>query len=202
MKTLALSMFALAGLTAVAAADKIPTPAARAPATMVAPMPPKNPAPQMPMAQPDEVLVKAGQMMSGTWKCKGNMMNMDGSSTPMAGTNKASVELGKWFIHDSFSAPMGKGKFQFEAYTTYDAGSKTWNRVMVMSDGEWMAGSAKSADMSKQDWDLTMSGPHGAGMFRDHVDATDAKAGVKMWGEASMDKGKTWMKVYEETCKK
>ena len=42
----------------------------------------------------------------------------------------------------------------------------------------------------------------GAGTFKDHVDMTDAKAGVKMWGEMSMDKGKTWKKVYEMTCKK
>jgi hypothetical protein len=28
------------------------------------------------------------------------------------------------------------------------------------------------------------------------------KAGVKMNGEMSMDKGKTWNKVYEMTCKK
>jgi hypothetical protein len=30
---------------------------------------------------------------------------------------------------------------------------------------------------------------------------TDPKAGMKMWGEMSMD-GKTWTKVYEMTCKK
>jgi hypothetical protein len=39
-------------------------------------------------------------------------------------------------------------------------------------------------------------------MFRDHEDMSDPKAGVKQWGEFSMDKGKTWTKVYELTCKK
>jgi hypothetical protein len=31
---------------------------------------------------------------------------------------------------------------------------------------------------------------------------SDPKAGAKFWGEFSMDKGKTWTKVYEMTCKK
>jgi hypothetical protein len=54
----------------------------------------------------------------------------------------------------------------------------------------------------KMDWDLQMHGPMGEMMFRDHVDTTDAKVGVKAWGEGSMDMGKTWMKVYDMSCKK
>jgi len=45
-------------------------------------------------------------------------------------------------------------------------------------------------------------GPHGQGMMRENLDMSDAKAGIKMMGEMSMDKGKTWTKVYEQTCKK
>jgi hypothetical protein len=45
-------------------------------------------------------------------------------------------------------------------------------------------------------------GPWGQGMMREVHDASDMKAGVKMNGEMSMDKGKTWNKVYEMTCKK
>jgi hypothetical protein len=48
-------------------------------------------------------------------------------------------------------------------------------------------------------WD-TMGGM-GAGMFKDHGDMTDKKVGTHMWGEMSMDKGKTWTKVYDMTCK-
>jgi hypothetical protein len=42
----------------------------------------------------------------------------------------------------------------------------------------------------------------GEAMFRDHEDLTDPKVGAKMWGEMSTDKGKSWVKVYEMTCKK
>jgi hypothetical protein len=38
-------------------------------------------------------------------------------------------------------------------------------------------------------------------MFRDHEDVSNPKE-FKSWGEMSMDKGKTWMKVYEQSCKK
>jgi len=41
----------------------------------------------------------------------------------------------------------------------------------------------------------------GEGMFRDHEDVSNPKE-FKSWGEMSMDKGKTWMKVYEQSCKK
>jgi hypothetical protein len=44
-------------------------------------------------------------------------------------------------------------------------------------------------------------GGMGAGMFKDHGDMTDKKVGMHMWGEMSMDKGKTWVKVYDMTCK-
>jgi hypothetical protein len=202
-RTLAVATFTIVGFVGVAAADGPAKPgtAAGAPA-MVAPMPPQKPTTPPPMAMPDDMLVKAGAAMSGTTKCKGNMMEMDGSSMPMVGTNKSVVELDKWFIHDTFTAPMGKMTMRFESYTTYDASTKTWNRLMMFNDGEWMTGSATPTDPTHQEWTMSTNGPHGAGVFRDHVDVSDPKAGVKLWGEASMDKGKTFKKVYEMVCKR
>ena len=73
---------------------------------------------------------------------------------------------------------------------------------MVESGGFWLSGESAGMTANKIDWEMTSHGPMGEGMFRDHEDMTDAKAGVKMWGEFSMDKGKTWTKVYEMACKK
>jgi hypothetical protein len=161
---------------------------------------PKAPAMAMPTA-PDEIAAMA-KGMTGNISCKGTFTGTpDGKPVPLNATYKAGLELNKFWIHGTYTAKMDKNTFQFEEYTTYDAGSKTWKRVMVMNDGGMMWGTAK-ADATKQEWEMTTDGPHGQGMFRDHVDMSDAKAGVKMKGEMSMDKGKTWMPVYEETCKK
>ena len=42
----------------------------------------------------------------------------------------------------------------------------------------------------------------GDGMFRDHLDTSDRQGRREDVGRVSMDKGKTWTKVYEMTCKK
>jgi hypothetical protein len=161
---------------------------------------PKAPAASMPTA-PDE-LVAAGKAMAGTWNCKGNLTGMDGKPVPMNGTYKNVVELDKFWVHGTFTAKMDpKFTFQSEEYTTYDAGTKMWKRVWVSNDGGMMWGTAK-ADPTKQDWEMTTEGPHGQGMIRDHVDTSDVKTGVKRKLEASVDKGKTWMQVYDMVCKK
>ncbi len=162
---------------------------------------PKAPAPAAAMPTAPDELVAAGKAMAGTWNCKGNVTGMDGKSVAMNGSYKNAVELNKFWLHGTFTSKMDKNTFQFEEYTTYDAGSKTWKRVWVANDGTMMWGTAK-ADPSKQEWELSSDGPHGQGMMKDHVDMSDAKNGVKMKGEASIDKGKTWMPVYDMVCKK
>ncbi len=153
----------------------------------------------MPSA-PDE-LVTAGKAMAGTWSCRGNLTGMDGKPVPMNGTYKNVVELDKFWVHGTFTAKLASMSFQSEEYTTYDPGTKLWKRVWVSNDGGMMWGTAK-ADPTKQDWEMTTDGPHGQGMIRDHVDTSDMKTGVKRKLEASVDKGKTWMAVYDMVCKK
>ena len=119
----------------------------------------------------------------------------------MTATMTSKTEMGGWWIHDTFDAKMEKKPFHFESYTTFDGASKKWKRVMVEMGGGWSSGESASTG-PKQDWELTTHSAMGDGQFRDHVDTSDLKAGVKAWGEMSMDKGKTWTKVYEMTCKK
>jgi hypothetical protein len=155
------------------------------------------------MKAPTE-LADMAKGMAGTFKCKGQALGHDMKTmVDMTGTMKAGkLETDNWWIHDVFDATMGKEKFHFDAYTTYDAGSKKWHRVMVETGGGYSVGDSAGMQGGKLDWDLTSWEPMGQSMFRDHLDASDPKAGVKAWGEFSIDKGKTWTKVYEQTCKK
>jgi hypothetical protein len=154
----------------------------------------------MPEMKPAAEIATMAKGIAGTWKCTGQGMAGPDKMVAMTATMTSKVEMGGWWIHETFNAKMEKMPFQFEAYTTYDPASKKWKRLMIEMGGGWSSG--ETAMMGpKMDWEMATHGPMGDHMFRDHTDATDAKA-VKSWGEMSMDKGKTWMKVYEMTCKK
>ena len=53
----------------------------------------------------------------------------------------------------------------------------------------------------KAQWDAASRTMMGNGLGRHFEDMTNPKE-FKMWGEYSVDKGKTWMKAYEASCKR
>jgi hypothetical protein len=152
--------------------------------------------------KPPAELTAAAKMAAGTWKCKGQGMDHTMKMADMTGTMVTKLEVDNWWMHGSFSSNMGKDPFHFESFTTYDANAKKWKRVMVETGGGWSSGESAGMKDNKVDWELTAHSAMGDAMFRDHEDMSDAKAGAKFWGEMSMDKGKTWIKVYEMACKK
>ena len=155
------------------------------------------------MMKPPQELADMAKAASGTWKCKGQGMDHSMKMVDMTGTMKMKLDVDNWWLHGSFESKMGKDAFHFESFTTFDPASKKWKRVMVETGGGWSSGESAGMKDNKVDWDLaTHSAMMGDGMFRDHEDMSDAKAGVKMSGEMSMDKGKNWMPVYSMTCKK
>jgi hypothetical protein len=156
----------------------------------------------MPEMKPPAELADMAKMTAGTWHCKGQGMDHSMKMVDMTATMKMKLELTNWWVHGSFESKMGKEPFGFESFTTFDPASKKWKRVMVETGGGWSTGESAGLKDGKVDWDLTSHSAMGEAMFRDHEDMTDAKAGVKMWGEFSADKGKTWTKVYEMACKK
>jgi hypothetical protein len=93
-------------------------------------------------------------------------------------------------------------KFKMISYTAYDPMAKKWRRLAMTNGGGQMIGTSEGMKDGKMTWNMDLMGPMGAGLFRDHVDNSDPKAGMKVWGEASMDKGKTWLKAYEMTCRR
>lgn len=142
------------------------------------------------------------KLVSGSWKCTGTAaIGADPAAQPMTATLKTKADLDGFWIHDTFDAKVGKTKLKYEAFTTYD--SRKWRRVLVDNRGAQVIGTSDGVKEGKMDWNLdalASAGP--AVQLRDHLDASDPKAGLKLAGEQSSDKGKTWTKVYEMTCKK
>lgn len=153
--------------------------------------------------KPPPELAEMARSATGTWHCKGQGMDHNQKMVDMTATMKLRLEVASWWIHGSFESRVGKEPFTFEAFTTFDPRSHKWNRVMVESGGNWSSGDSSGLKDGKIDWELTThSSAMGDGMFRDHEDLSDPKAGARMWGEFSPDRGKTWVKVYEMACKK
>jgi len=197
---------AMVGMTGlVSAQPKAADPKAAPKAADAKPADPKAADPKaagMPEMKPPQELADMAKGASGTWHCKGQGMDHSMKMADMTGTFTMKLDVDNWWMHGSFSSKMGKEPFHFESFTTFDPAAKKWKRVMVESGGGWSSGESAGLKDGKIDWELGMHSAMGDAMFKDHEDMTDAKAGVKMWGEFSPDKGKTWTKVYEMACKK
>jgi len=153
----------------------------------------------MPPAPPE--IADMAKTAAGVWRCKGDEFDQKGNKGAMTATNTIKLDLDKWWMVETMEA-KGRMTFRMVSYTTYDPTSKKWRRLAVMNDGGQMIGTSDGVKDGKMTWNLDVMGPMGAGMMRDTMDMSDLKAGVKSRGEMSMDKGKTWLPVYEMTCKK
>jgi hypothetical protein len=203
MNTFSRVAIALIGMTGVVAAQpKVePKPADPKMAPKMDPKP-ADKAAGMPEMKPPAELADMAKGAAGTWKCKGQGMDHTMKMVDMTATMTVKLDVDNYWLHGSFSSKMGKEPFHFESYTTFDPASKKWKRVMVESGGGWSTGESAGMKDNKMDWELASHSMMGEAMFRDHEDMSDPKVGVKQWGEFSMDKGKTWTKVYEVACKK
>jgi hypothetical protein len=159
----------------------------------------------MAMPKPPAEIAAALKAMGARANCTGTGVGPDGKTeVPFKGTMTHKSDLDGWWIHGSLNATMGTGKtaakFKLEMYQTYDAKMGKWRVTGVSNDGGNMAG---TGDMKDGKWESTSDlwTNMGQMMMREHGDMTDKKAGLHMWGEASMDKGKTWNKMYDMTCK-
>jgi hypothetical protein len=182
---------AMVAMTGLAAAQ------AKAPET--------KPAEQKPggMMKPPAEIADMAKMASGTWRCKGQGMDSSMKMADMTATMKMKTTLNGFWVHSMFDSKMGKEPYTFEAFTTFDPSTKKWKRLTVDNAGGWATGESAGLKDGKVEWESAWHSPMmGDATFRDHEDLSDPKAGVKMWGEISMDKGKTWNKVYEMSCKK
>ena len=176
---------------------------------MVAPQPVVPPAPMaMPVAPPE--VAALAKTLAGTWKCKGLMFMPNGASMPMNSTIKTKVELDGFWLRTSYAQTgVKKDAFKFESLATYEASSKTWHRVQTDNMGSQEVGTSTGTLDGKTVWNVTSRNLMGTSMGRHYEGmevamTANGKVGneYKMWGEYSMDKGKTWAKAYESVCKK
>jgi hypothetical protein len=192
-----LSVVALTGL----ATAEPPNPAAKAPAKADASRPDPAAIKAEPPKPPAEVEALARNLV-GSWKCTGSETAMDGSTNKLTGKITARIDLDRWWIHDVFEGKSERGGFKMVAYSTFDASSKKWRRVSIDNFGHHYVGTSDGLRDGKLVWNLDFMGTMGAGQFRDTVEPSDPKSGVKFSGVVSVDKGKSWRPVYEMTCKK
>jgi hypothetical protein len=141
------------------------------------------------IAKPPPEIADMLKSVGGAWKCEGTLGN---EKVKLTGTTKS--ELDGFWIHDT----MAFGRYKRETFTTWDVPSKKWRRVAITNDGGQMVGTGEPMKDMKMDFNLDTA----SGLFRDHVDASDLKKGAHLWGEQSLDKGKTWTPVYDLTCRR
>jgi len=195
-----LTMVGMASAQPKAADPKAPVmPGKGAPATPPAKTEVK-PAPAMAAPTPPAE-IKEMLKMGTSWKCTGTGMGPDMTMGPMKATMKSKADLDGFWIQENFDGLMGKNKFKFTSFTTFDSASKKWRRVMVDNTGGQAMGTSDGLKDNKIVFNMDVMGSGQTGMMKDTLDMTDPKA-PKAWGEMSMDKGKTWNKVYEMSCKK
>jgi glucose/arabinose dehydrogenase len=174
-------------------------------ATPATPAAPAAPA-KMEMPKPPPEIAATLKQMGARMTCTGTAMGGPDGKTEMkmksTGTNK--VAMDGWWIQGSMTATMGEGKaaskLKIDSYMTYDPKTSKWRIVGVSNDGGQMVATAEMKDGKWESMGEMTGGMMGGGKMREKGDMTDPKA-MKFSGEFSTD-GKTWNKVYEQTCKK
>ncbi len=104
----------------------------------------------------------------------------------MSAIRTSRLEMSNVWMHDSVEAKLGDDPFHFEVYTSYDPGGKHFHRVMVESDGGIAEGEGHVTAGTAIDFQLDTHGPRGDGLFREHIDWSNAATtGVVGTGELS-----------------
>ncbi len=151
-----------------------------------------------PKPTPAPELATIAKAMAGTMTCTGKAFMPDRRALDMTGTMISKADLDGFWIHDRFTATLGRTSYAFESFTTLDKTDKKWHRVLVDSVGGYLVGVSNGPSQGKLEFELDGSGPLGPTKFREHLDTTTNVT----WGERSLDQGKTWIKDYEVTCKR
>ena len=211
----AIAIGSILALASVAAADqgKPPPaggPAAGAPATphaaVVAPMPPAKTPPPEPEMKPAPEIADAAKAMVGSYKCKGVDFNPDGSSRPSLSTMKISSELDGFYILVDLQEQKTKENatpFKAKMYRTYDAEAKKWtNTMLATAPGGPLTMTTTDAMGGQVTWTGSFQMMGHAFTEKSHEEPDAKTKSVHIWGEFSMDGGKTFNKDYDITCKK
>jgi hypothetical protein len=177
-----------------------PTPPPTPPKKDDKPAPPAPPTAQPAMPTPPAEVAAMVKANTGTWKCTGKVFMPGAPEMEIKATMKTKFALDNFYAQMSFAETKKKG-YKFESYRTFDG--KKWHEITVDN----MGGSAVSSSDGPKDGKTMWAGNARDPMMGEHMVKEYEEAGatpkeMKVWGEYSMDKGKTWTKGYEASCKK
>ncbi len=160
----------------------------------------------MPMPDPDPTFLAAAKKMVGNWKCKGNGYAPDGTAMPTTATMKYSLDLDKMWLKGQLTIPKSKGMkraMKDTSYRTYSAQDKKWYEVSVSNMGGWSSATSSGPDAGgKTEWDVTTNMFGQTFSAHDYEEPGTKKNTMHIWGEVSMDGGKSFVKEFDVTCSK
>ena len=179
----------------VALADRV-APNAGAPAR---PEPQQELAPQVirpprPTPQPSAEVARQGKLIAGTWTCKGNRSQSDGSSTPFVAKIAIKLDLDNAWISSQWTQAGEK----LIDYRTFDDASKQWTRFLLESDGSHSTLTSLGDKSGEWLWEGALSSSTGTTQVRHH----EKLAGKQLDLLGEMLLGGTWTKVYSASCKR
>jgi hypothetical protein len=161
--------------------------------------------PAAPMTQPKPAadIAMLYKQIQGTWKCSGTGASPDGKQMAMTFTITNKQDLDKFWIVTTMTSKKTKESpmvYKFTSYTTYDAATKKWVRVMVDNMGGWEQSTSAGNTNGQILWE-GKAGGMGMTYTTKHTEQIVGPKENKMSGQMSMD-GKSWMPMYDATCKK
>lgn len=143
---------------------------------------------------------------AGNWKCKGKAV-ADPSKPDMVeftGTYKSTLDLEKFWLKGEWTSAMGKMKMRGLIYTTYDASSKKWHRIMLDNAGGSGWESSSGLPAGAAEGKIVWEGESRMGAMTSKTRSTEevAAKSFKITSEMSMDGGKKYVTGMEMTCTK
>jgi hypothetical protein len=164
----------------------------------------KKAAPPAPVEmKPADEIAAMFKQSGGKWSCTGKGMDMTGKEVPFTYTITSKMDLGNYWIQSQMASKKTKEMpaFAFTMYTSYDAKTKQWTRLMVDNMGGHEVATSAGLQGQTVSWE-GKSGGMGMSAVTKHTDEIKGPKEMVSKGQMSMDAGKTWMPMYEATCKK
>jgi hypothetical protein len=154
------------------------------------PMPPRP----VPAVHASAEVERQGKAMAGTYACKGNRTQPDGSSSPFVSKITIKNDLDNAWIASQWTESAVK----MTDYRTFDDTSKQWTRFLLASDGSHETLTSLGDKSGEWLWEGTQSSSTGTLQFKHHEKLGGKQ--IDLWGEALL--GGTWQKVYTASCKR
>jgi len=158
------------------------------------------------MPDPDAALIAAGKAMVGNWKCKGSTFAPDGTAVTTTATMKYKLELDKFWIRGDLAIAKSKGEkraMKSTSFRSYSPAEKKWRELSLSNLGGYSIATSDGPDASgKATWDVSTQMMGATYPSKTYEEPGTTKKSRHIWGEVSVDGGKTYVKEFDVTCSK